>query len=293
MPGVRRAALNRSIARVVVTVDAGGPSTAELCRIVADAERRTVAPGARRRRQACRATTRSWRPVLLWGRLAPLPGLGSALTGSAPPQPRIAQAPLGGADVGGLHVPVCAARSNNASGPRGPISVRHAELRNTAALTVSPASAAAEAATRAMLAVEAWHGRLAGRWHEPELAATFCADDAGRHVNARASPTGRVTAMPIERAAVGLGAAALLGTLSRNLNTAGAAALVAVPKPFSWRQPGGLPAAACQFAVLPPGMTCWCMRPACVAHPRPGRRCPDRSAGPLHRRAHGQPGAGS
>ncbi|MFY9921259.1 MAG: hypothetical protein WAL26_23120, partial [Mycobacterium sp.] len=42
-PGVRTAFLNRSIARIVVTLDPGGPSTAELCRIVAGAERRTMA----------------------------------------------------------------------------------------------------------------------------------------------------------------------------------------------------------------------------------------------------------
>ncbi|MFY9920046.1 MAG: cation-translocating P-type ATPase, partial [Mycobacterium sp.] len=117
-------------------------------------------------------------------------------------------------------------------GPEGADLLFGVVTASTAALTVSPTTAAAEAATRAMLVIEAWNGRLAWRRHEPELAAHVPADDA---VVAAESPT--TVEGPGERYAdraglVGLGAAALLGALSRNINTAGATALVAVPKPL-------------------------------------------------------------
>ena len=50
-----------------------------------------------------------------------------------------------------------------------------------AALTVSPASAAAEAATRAMLAAEAWNGRMAWRNTNPNLPHTLKATPDRRH----------------------------------------------------------------------------------------------------------------
>src|ERR1700758_2642362 len=46
-PGVRQAFLNRTLARLVVTVGADGPSAADLCRIVADAEQRDQTRAAR------------------------------------------------------------------------------------------------------------------------------------------------------------------------------------------------------------------------------------------------------
>ena len=44
-PGVQSAFVDRRIDRVVVTVDPGGPGPAQLCRIIADAERRTGVSG--------------------------------------------------------------------------------------------------------------------------------------------------------------------------------------------------------------------------------------------------------
>ena len=99
-----------------------------------------------------------------------------------------------------------------------------------AALTVSPVSAAYEAANRAMLAAEAWNGRMAWRKHEPELAAHAESDH-----ETGLQPVGRRTDRPnvnADRAgAAGVGAAAALGLLSRNAGTAAAAAIVAAPKP--------------------------------------------------------------
>ena len=103
----------------------------------------------------------------------------------------------------------------------------------TAALTLSPTAAAAEAATRTMLAAEAWNGRLAWSRHEPGLGSQPVPDDA-------AAPPRRIPSPPdgpAERYAnriglAGIGAAAVVGLLSRNPDTAGAAALAAVPKPL-------------------------------------------------------------
>ena len=48
--GVKEVVLNRSVARLAVTVDAGGPTPQELCRVVAEAER-SVNPGVSNARQ--------------------------------------------------------------------------------------------------------------------------------------------------------------------------------------------------------------------------------------------------
>ena len=84
-----------------------------------------------------------------------------------------------------------------------------------------------------MLAAEAWNGRLTWSRHEPGLASQPVPDDAA------STPRGIPTPPdgPAERYAnrigvAGIGAAAVVGLLSRNLDTAGAAALAAVPKPL-------------------------------------------------------------
>jgi cation-transporting P-type ATPase I len=103
----------------------------------------------------------------------------------------------------------------------------------TAALTLSPAATAAEAATRTMLAAEACNGRLTWRRHEPGLGSQPVPDDAASTPRSiPSSPDG-----PAERYAnriglAGIGAGTVAGLLSRNLDTAGAAALAAVPKPL-------------------------------------------------------------
>ncbi len=228
--GVRTAFLNRSVGRIVVTVDPGGPSTAGLCRIVADAERRTVEPGAR----SVPASLPGDDAVLVARAAAAVSaaaGLGLSLTGTVLRLPGLPDA-VAVAPTLVDYTPVLRRHVERRIGPEGTDLLFGVVSASTAALTVSPTTAAAEAATRAMLAVEAWNGRLAWRRHEPELAADVMADDA---VVAPASAT--VADGPAERYAdraglAGLGAAALLGGWSRNLNTAGAAALVAVPKPL-------------------------------------------------------------
>ncbi|MGZ8812393.1 MAG: cation-translocating P-type ATPase [Mycobacterium sp.] len=229
-PGVRTAFMNRSIGRLVVTVDPGGPSTAGLCRIVAGAEGRTLESGAR----PTPASLPGDDAVLVARTAAAVSaaaGLGLSLTGTALRLPGLPDA-VAVAPTLVDYMPVLRRHVERRIGPEGADLLFGVVAASTAALTVSPTTAAAEAATRAMLAIEAWNGRLAWRRHEPELAAHVPADDA---VVAAATPT--MAEGPAERYAdraglVGLAAAALLGALSRNINTAGAAALVAVPKPL-------------------------------------------------------------
>jgi Ca2+-transporting ATPase len=224
--GVRKASLNTSVARVVIAVDDDGPSSAELCTIVAEAERRSTT-----------AERRQW-PVslpsddaVLVARAAAAAvaagGFGLAVTGSVL---RLRRLP----DVFAVpstmldHVPGLRAQLEQRLGPDG-TDLMFAVLNSaSAALTASPSSAAAEAATRAMLAAEAWNVRRAWHRREPELA---------RHPGVAPVRHDVVSSGGAERYAnrsglAGLGAAAVLGVLSANPRTAGAAALIGVPKPM-------------------------------------------------------------
>ena len=224
-PGVRRAALNTAAARVVVTVDDGAPSSAQLCEIVDDVERR-AAEVARPR-----PTSLPGDDAVLLARTAAaavaVAGLGLAATGSVLRLRRFS-------DVLSVpptlldHIPSLRAQVEQRLGPDGTDLMLAVVNSAASALTASPTSAAAEAATRTMLAAEAWNARRAWRRHEPELA---------RHPSSAASRGDDASAWTGEPYAdrvglAGLGAAAVLGTLSANPHTAGAAALVAAPKPL-------------------------------------------------------------
>ncbi|HEX2286212.1 MAG TPA: cation-translocating P-type ATPase, partial [Mycobacterium sp.] len=163
--GVRNASLNRPVARVVVTVDDDGPSPVELCNVVAGAERATAA---------------RHRPVSLPGDDAVLvartaaaavatAGLGLAVTGSVlrlRRLPDVLSVPSTVLD----HMPSLRARIEERLGPDGTDLLFAVVNSAAAALTASPTSAAAEAATRAMLAAEAWNLRRAWQRFEPDLA---------------------------------------------------------------------------------------------------------------------------
>ena len=230
-PGVRQAYLNYTLARLVVTVADDGPSAAELCRIVADAERRD-------RTRAARAQPNSLPgdDALLMGRMAAAAaatvGLGLSLTGSLlrlPRLPDLVAVPPTLAD----HLPRLRRELERRLGPDGTDVLFGFVNAATAALTLSPTAAAAETAIRTMLAAEAWDGRLAWSRHESVLGSQPAPDEAA--VPPRSVP--RPPDGPAERYAnrigvAGIGAAAVVGLLSRNLDTAGAATLAAVPKPL-------------------------------------------------------------
>lgn len=230
-PGVRGAFLNRSVARLVVTVSADGPSAAQLCRIVADAERRDRTRAARQLPVSLPGDD-----ALLMGRLAAaaaaLAGLGLSVTGSLlrlPRLPDLVAVPPTLAD----HLPRLRQELERRVGPEATDVLFGVVNSTTAALTLSPSAATAEAATCVMLAAEAWNGRLTWSRHEPALGDQPVPDDKGGTPRSISTPPDG----PAERYAnriglAGIGAAAMVGLVSRNADTAGAAALAAAPKPL-------------------------------------------------------------
>ena len=229
-PGVHQAFLNFTLARLVVTVDADGPSAAELCRIVADAERDR--PRAARQHPASLPGDDALLMARMVAATAATVGLGLSLTGSLmrlPRLPDLVAVPPTLAD----HLPRLRRELDRRLGPDGADVLFGFVNSATAALTLSPTAAAAEAATRAMLAAEAWNGRLAWSRHEPGLGSQPLPDDVSLTPKSSPSPPDG----PAERYAnrigmAGVGGAAVVGLLSRNLDTAGAAALAAAPKPL-------------------------------------------------------------
>lgn len=225
-PGVREASLNTSVARVVVTVDADGPSLSQLCELVSDAERAAASPDRRAR------------PVSLPGDDEVL----IACTAAA----AVAAASFGLAVTGNIlrlgrlselisvpstfldHIPSWREEVVARLGPDGADFMFALVNSAASALTGSPTSAAAEAAIRTMQAAEAWNARRAWRNHEPRLA-RHPGDAPLRNVPERHGPTERHA----DRVGMaGAGAAAALGLLSANPRTAALAALVSAPKPI-------------------------------------------------------------
>ncbi|WP_231639208.1 cation-translocating P-type ATPase [Mycobacterium sp. Marseille-P9652] len=233
-PGVRQAYLNHTLARLVVTVDEDSdkvPSAAELCRVVADAERHED-PSTPRTHPASLPGD----DALLVGRIiaatAATVGLGVSLTGSLlrlPRLPDLVAVPPTLAD----HVPRVRRELDRRLGPEGADVLFGFVNAATAALTLSPAAAAAEAATRAMLVVEAWNGRVSWSRQEPALGGRAVPDDAAVAPRGFPAPPDGPAERYADRAgAAGLAAAAAVGLLSLNPDAAGAAALAAVPKPL-------------------------------------------------------------
>lgn len=229
--GVRAAHLNPTLARVVVTLDteAAGPSTAQLCRIVGDAERR-----AHRRLPREQPTSLPGDDAVLLGRVAAATaatvGLGLSLTGSLlrlPRLPDLLAVPPTLAD----HLPRLRREVDRRLGPDGADLLFGVVNATAAALTVSPAAAAAEAATCVLLAAEAWNGRLAWNRHEPGLGSRPGPEAAAAKI-APTFPDGPAERYANRAGAAGIAAAATVGLLSRNADAAGAAALAAVPKPL-------------------------------------------------------------
>ncbi len=223
-PGVRAASLNSSVARVVVTVDVDGPSLSDLCAIVTDAERKAASPGRR-----------AW-PVSLPGdddvliartaaAAVAAAGFGLAVTGSLLQLgrlPELVSVPPTLLD----HVPTLREQIVRRLGPDGADFMFALANSTAAALTASPTSAAAEAATRTLVAAEAWNARRGWRSHEPELA---------RHptdvpVRSVSEPRGLAERHADRHGMAGIGAAAALGLLTANPRTAGLAALASAPK---------------------------------------------------------------
>lgn len=224
--GVRSVALNTTVARVVVTVDDDGPSLPDLLRVVGAAERSADA-AARRSRPMNLPGDDAVLAARTAGAALALAGLGISIAGSAlrvPGLPGVVSAPATLVD----HMPMLRRRVEDRLGPDGTDLFFAAAHAATASLSVSPVSAAAEAAQRTMLAAEAWNDRMAWRRHEPALA-EHAADD--RPPTKRIRPIeGRADRYADRAATIGAGAGAALGLLTGNVATAGEAAVVAAPK---------------------------------------------------------------
>ena len=232
--GVRQAVLKSTASRVVVAVDDEGPSTPELCRLVADAEGRVAAP----HRQPS-ATSLPGDDAVLVARTAAAAvaaaGVGLAVTGSLL---RLRGFPSALAVRTTLfdHTPRLRGQIEQRLGLDATDLLFAAASSASAALTASPIAAAAEAeaATRTMLAAEAWSARRTWQRQEPGLAADDTSPGgAGRLARADTSqPEGPADRYANRAGAFGIGAAAALGMMTRNADMAGAAALVTAPKPL-------------------------------------------------------------
>lgn len=229
--GVRETVLNRSVARVVITVDPDGPALAELCRIVADAERRAAG-----RRVAHRPISLPGDDAVLVGRAlaaaAAAAAFGFSAAASALRLPGLPDLVAISTQVTD-QVPLLRRHLEQRLGPDGTDLLFALGNATTASLTMSPTAAAAEAVTRGMLAVEAWNCRLAWRRYEPELAGYPVPDDAPEMPSDVRVPADGPAERYANRAGLaGVSAAVVAGLLSRNAGTAGAAALTALPKPL-------------------------------------------------------------
>lgn len=227
-PGVIDAVINHSVARVVVTVAPGVPRR-KLTAVVAEAERRARTRTARRHRPLTLPGDDSLLIARTSGAAAAIAGLSLSLAGATMRLPGL---PNVVAVVPTLAEQIPAVRHQlvRRLGHEGTdllLSVLGAAAN---VLTVSPVAAAAEAATRILLADEAWNVRQAWHRHEPLLA------QQGLHGRGPAYGTTIFADGPGEEYAnkagwIGVSAAAVIGALSRSPTVAGAAALASAPKP--------------------------------------------------------------
>ncbi|MCB1287283.1 MAG: cation-translocating P-type ATPase, partial [Mycobacterium sp.] len=227
-PGVLDAVINRSVARVVVTVapDAAEP---DLAAVVDGAERKARTHTAHRHRPL----TLPGDDVLLLGRafsaLAAAAGLGLSIAGATmrlPGLPSIVSV----APTLAEQIPAVRHHLVRRIGHEGTDLLLSLLTVTGNVLTVSPTAAAAEAAARAMLAAEGWNVRQAWHRHEPGLAAD-CPRGRGPAHGTMVFADGPGEDYANRAGWIGLSAAVLLGALSRNPTVAGAAALVSAPKP--------------------------------------------------------------
>ncbi|MFM9034313.1 MAG: cation-translocating P-type ATPase, partial [Mycobacterium sp.] len=230
VPGVIDAVLNRSVARVVVTLDSRIPEP-DLPAAVAAAERRARTAAARRHRPLTLPGDEAMLVARTLGAATAAVGLGLSIAGASmrlPGLPKIAA--VGPTLVD--QVPAVRDRVVRQLGNEGTEFLMAALNAAANVLTVSPTAAAADTAIRTLLAREAWHVRQAWHRREPELA-DQCPSGFPR--SATVPATGPATG-PGEQYAnragwIGLSAAAVIGALSLSPAVSGAAALVAAPKP--------------------------------------------------------------
>ncbi|MGV0834423.1 cation-translocating P-type ATPase [Mycolicibacterium thermoresistibile] len=229
VPGVTDAVINRSVARVVVTVGPEGPAENLIDVVIAAENRVRSHPCHPRHRPLTLPGDDALLAARTLGAAAAVVGLGLSVTGNAL---RLRGLPdlLSVIPTVSANVPRVRHQIEGRLG-RDSTDLLFAVLNAaSAALTVSPTSAAAETASRTLLAAEAWYARMA--WHRHEQLLAVQAPDGGE--------PDRGTLVfdygPSERysdrvAGIGMTAASVLGALSRNPTVAATTALVTAPKP--------------------------------------------------------------
>lgn len=229
VPGVLDAVVNTTVARVIVTVGPDGASE-DLARVVEAAEKRARSvPAAARHRPHTLPGDDEVLIARTIGAAVATVGLGLSVAGQVMRVPRLPEL-VSVLPTIADHVPAVRKQLDRRLGHEGADLLFSVANSVTAALTVSPTSAAAELGIRTMLAAEAWNARLAWQRHEPTL---YEARLDGRPPIRGAT---EYADGPVEEYAnkfgwVGLTAAAAIGALSGNPGVAGAAAMVAAPKP--------------------------------------------------------------
>jgi Ca2+-transporting ATPase len=229
VPGVEEATLNAAVARVVVTIGPDGIS-ADLAAVVAEAEDRArTEPSASRHRPFNLPGDDEVLVARTLGAAAATVGLGASLTGQALRLPRVPEL-IAIAPTVADHIPLIRRQLERRLGHDGTDLFFSVANSLAAALTASPTSAAAELATRTMLAAEAWNARLAWRDHEP-LLAEACPDGRPPIRGVTEFAEGPSEDYASKAGWIGLAAAAAIGVISRSPTVTGATALVAAPKP--------------------------------------------------------------
>ena len=227
--GVTHAEINRSVARVIVTTEPAGPGT-DLAVVVAEAERRVRSgPCGERHRPLTLPGDDALLAARTLGAMAAAVGLGLSVTGNTLRVPRVSDL-LSVIPTAAANVPQLRRQFERRLGRDSTDLLFSLMTAAGAALTASPTAAAAEAATRTMLAAEAWNARMAWHRHEPRLAASPPEGgfpDRGT-LEWDYGPGERYSERVGE---LGLAAAALIGAVTRNPTIAGSAALVSAPKP--------------------------------------------------------------
>ena len=228
VPGVIDAVINRSVARVVITVAPEGAQQ-NLSAVVADAERRARNQPAQRHHPLTLPGDDTVLVARAFSAAAAAVSLGLSLGGATMRMPGLPNF-VSVAPTLAEQVPAIRHQLVHKLGNEGTDLLLSVLNAVTNVLTVSPTAAAAEAASRALLAAEAWNIRQAWHRHEPDLAAP----SPEGHGPVRGTTV--FTDGPGEEYAnqagwIGLSAAALIGALTRSPTVAGAAALVSAPKP--------------------------------------------------------------
>lgn len=232
-PGVDTAALNVATARAVVVVAEDGPTAAELCRLVDEAESRVSTTPARTAPLSLPGDDEVLAARLLAAAIAAV-GVAPAAIGAALRLGHVGDivaAPLTLLE----HTPRLRRRIEQYLGPDATDLAFALLTTTTGVLTASPTAILNQAATRAVQAAETVDARRSWRRHQAALTvqALRSASETGDLPRGTVRfPAGGAAERYADRAAtVGLGTAGLIGLASRHTATAASAAVVATARP--------------------------------------------------------------